>query len=626
MPRLLAICGIVALTGSAAAQSPRYTRPQPVPTAAPLSDRVRPIQPKPPDPTPHPAVLDVQSVLAVGTTTPRPEQEQVLVALIQDTPDTEIEEKSDYYFRLSEVYASQQRFWLKRSAELASDPRQSTAAAMKAKDYLLKAVKTFKALTDNDAFRNYPKLDQALFSYGFTLQSGKYMKEARAVYDKLLKNFPNSKYVPDAHLVFAEYYFDQAQFADAEARYKVVLKFPSSSAYAYALYKLGYIHLALQRNQEALETFFQTVQLTANDRKAVALNEAAKQGFVDAYAQIGKPDKAPAAFARVDAAHAADMIGILASRYLAEGKSDNAIFLYREMIKQAPASKDVCLWQYNVAHAMLSFAGASPADRVQEIENLVKLYTAVKTNLPQAEAQECRENAAAMASEIGRSYYADPAKSPESLGYAGRLYKAYGDAFPEVADAGYAEVMWSRAASEPNPRLQPERWAQAAQAFTALGRASDAVLAWKNALDVDPRPSVQAGAIDLLASSRAKATVQAIPAREQAALVALQTYRGSLTDPEEMARTLFLEATLDRRFGHDEDALPLLVELLDQHRAHETAEPAANMLLDSLVRLQRLDEVLQLVDKLAADARFLDGKLALQANIKLLRSRSLRRR
>jgi tetratricopeptide (TPR) repeat protein len=320
------------------------------------------------------------------------------------------------------------------------------------------------------------------------------------------------------------------------------------------------------------------------------------------------------------------MLGVLASRYLADGKSDSAIYLYREMIKQAPTSREVCLWQYNVAHAMLSFAGATATERVREIENLVTLYAAVKTTLPPTEAQECHDDAAVMASEIGRSYYAESTKNPESLGYAERLYKVYGDTFPEVADAGYAEVMWSRAASETNAKLQPVRWAQAAAAFTALGRTDDAVLAWKNGLDVDPRPSVQAGAIDLLAASRAKGTVQAIPAHEQAALVALQLQATSLRDPDEVARTLFLAATIERRFGHHEDALVLLGQLLDQHRTHETAELAANLMLDSLIRLQRLDEVLQLVDKLAADARFLDGKPALQANIKLLRSRSLRRR
>ena len=110
-----------------------------------------------------------------------------------------------------------------------------------AKSYLLKAVKTYKGLTDNDAFKNYPKMDMALFYYGYTLQGGKYMKEARAVYDKLLKNYPNSKYVPEAHLAFADYFFEQGQLDDAEARYKQVLKFPKSTAYWYAMYKMGWI-------------------------------------------------------------------------------------------------------------------------------------------------------------------------------------------------------------------------------------------------------------------------------------------------------------------------------------------------------------------------------------------------
>ena len=39
----------------------------------------------------------------------RNEQEQILVELIDQTPDTEVEEKSDYYFRLGELYAKQQR-------------------------------------------------------------------------------------------------------------------------------------------------------------------------------------------------------------------------------------------------------------------------------------------------------------------------------------------------------------------------------------------------------------------------------------------------------------------------------------------------------------------------------------
>src|SRR5262249_59760167 len=108
---------------------------------------------------------------------------------------------------------------------------QKTAdqAANQAKNYLLKAVKTYKGLTENDAFRNYPKMDMALFYYGYTLQGGKYMKEARQVYDKLLKNYPHSKYVPEAHLAFADYFLEAAQLPDGQHRHKHVLNIPNAS-------------------------------------------------------------------------------------------------------------------------------------------------------------------------------------------------------------------------------------------------------------------------------------------------------------------------------------------------------------------------------------------------------------
>ncbi len=78
------------------------------------------------------------------------------------------------------------------------------------------------------------------------------MDEARKVYDKLLKNYPNSKYVPEAHLAFADYFFEGRKYANAESsRYQMVLKFPKSSAYWYAKYKMGWIHLNLQRFQLA---------------------------------------------------------------------------------------------------------------------------------------------------------------------------------------------------------------------------------------------------------------------------------------------------------------------------------------------------------------------------------------
>src|SRR6185503_1155059 len=92
------------------------------------------------------AVLSIEGL--VGNI--RGEQEQILADLIAQTPDSEVEEKSDYYFRLGELYAKQQRYWRLKSVEMtiAADNQKNPAqkskaqkdaatAANKAKDYLL---------------------------------------------------------------------------------------------------------------------------------------------------------------------------------------------------------------------------------------------------------------------------------------------------------------------------------------------------------------------------------------------------------------------------------------------------------------------------------------------------------
>ncbi len=644
MTRLLVLVGVLAVHGAALANSAKFPRQQPPPPPVTLSARTMPRSAPAAQQAPvaAPAGLDLEVYLGVTLTTGpvRAEQEQLIVALIADTPDSEVDEKSDLYFRLAELYAAQQIIWRRKAAEAAA-PKDQAIAANKAKDYLLKAVKTFKALTDNDRFRAYPKMDRALFDYGYTLQSGKYLKEARAVYDKLLKNYPESAFVPSAHLAFAEYYFESGQLADAEARYKLVLKFPKAKAYGYALYKLGWIHMSLQRHQESLETFFQTVQLTKDDKQLQPLARAAEDAFVDAYAQIGRPDKALVAFQRVNKVRAAEMAGRLAQRYLDQGKSDGAIYTAQERIKADPTSKDVCRWQHEVARATLGMANATPADKVREVENLVALRNALVSarTMPQAEADECSANAAAMSGELARSWHGEyvTTKHPQTLDQAERLYRAYITSFADAPDIdvmrdAYAEVLWSRATLESKPRLQPERWAAAAEAFMTVattaqdaqrraGASAAGMLAWRNGIDLGGVDRA-----DLEGAARARAKPSPIPPTEESALNALVSYAATATDENTIVETRLLAASRYRKYQQHAHAIPLLASIIDQYARHPSAENAANLLLDSLVRAEQYDLVLQWVDRFANDAKFLDGKAALQQSIKFLRSRSLRRR
>jgi len=431
--------GLVAILGLAApaladVAFPREQQPPPPLLAVALPA---------PAPTPMAAPsIDLTSVVKVEAPV-RAEQEQILVQLIQDTPDSQAEEKADYYFRLATLYTSLQL--------AAPKPDQQ-------KMYLLKAVKAYKGLTDNDAFRDFPKMDRALFMYGYTLQSGRYMKEARAVYDKLLKDYPSSSYVPTAHLAFGEYYFEQHMLADAEERYKQVLKFPRSDVYAYAMYKIGRIHFEMQRFQEALEAYFEVVRLTQTS----ALRDAAEAGFVAAYTQVGKPAQAHDAFMRVDPARAAAM---------------DALY--------APG---VCTTRVDTADKLEALAALGP---------------------------QCKANAAAMANQLARAWHNDYATTHDlaTLVAAERAYTLALAVTPDPElQAGYAEALWSHAVVAPSP----ERWVAAAKAF-ATTDLSASVLAWKNVLGPAPadRP-------DVATAARSHARARPLSALQEQALTALE--------------------------------------------------------------------------------------------------------
>ncbi len=366
MKAVFGIALYLATSGSAHAQAPGEA---PVKLTVELTDPSRPVQPRRPTFRPEVDVDDVLSIDGLKGTI-RAEQEQVLADLIASTPDREVEEKSNYYFMLGELQAKQHRFWRLKSAELASQAarannartrQEATAAAEKAKQYLAKAVKTYQALTDNQAFRNYPKLDTALFYYGYTLQGAGHPAEARKVYHRLLKDHPTSKHAPEAYLAFAEHFFDAAELANAEAYYKQVQKFPRSAASRYATYKLGWIHYDLQRFQDALESFFLVAQATKNDPQQEPLSRGSVKGFILAYAEIGKPDRARPAFQRIDGKRAVVMLELLGEVYLAQGKPDRAIVIYQDLRATEPDHPNACQWRYDLARAT-AYNATTPRD------------------------------------------------------------------------------------------------------------------------------------------------------------------------------------------------------------------------------------------------------------------------
>ena len=654
------VAALLLTQGSAFAQNkPNFTRSNNVSIDVKISDRVKPVAAKPAGEKTQPLSADELMGVENKQSDIRKDQLQILKDLIQDTPDREVEEKADLYFRLAEMEAQLQRNYRLEStgAQIKADTSKNAAdkakyqkvadrAAKDTKDAMIDAVKTYKALTENDKFKNYPKMDQALYYYGFTLQGGKYYKEARAVYDKLIKNYPQSQYIPEAHLAFADYYFEQNQLDDAEDRYKRVLQFPKSSVYWIAYYKMGWVDLNLGKNQEALETFYEVALKTKGDKSKEILNHAAKKDIVRAYAEVGNVQKALPYFQKVDKSYAFDMLQLLADLLLEQGKAEKAIYVYRQLMTEDPKNKNVCLWQYDISRSMLT-AGKDP-QKVEEIQNLVKLYGALKGSktLPAAEMSECHDNAAAMAGELARAWHNESNKThnPDTLAFAEKLYKVYLETFPDAEDFAetqyyYANLIWDRATNEKNARMQTEMWENAAVAFTDVVKtgkvdaklmkdaAYAAVLGWKNALNVDPRVKQQEKPEDSKSLDKIP-EAQPIPEREQKMLAAFDIYINYIKDPKdsELVGMKFMKANVYRRYNHFDEAMPIFIDIVTHHKEHETAQYSANLILDTYNRLGKFDDLITWVDNFLADPKFLEGKEDLKTTLESLKRTSLRKK
>ena len=110
-----------------------------------------------------------------------------------------------------------------------------------------------------------------------------------------------------------------------------------------------------------------------------------------------------------------------------------------------------------------------------------------------------------------------------------------------------------------------------------------------------------------------------LPPRAQATLDALDQFVALSPDDPDAGGMKFLAANLLRRW-HQPDALVRLEAVLRENRRDPTAEFAANILLDALLKAGRVAEVEALVDNLLADAAFMAGKDELRQTLERLRT------
>ncbi|MEZ4408913.1 MAG: tetratricopeptide repeat protein, partial [Polyangiales bacterium] len=350
------------------------------------------------------------------------------------------------------------------SAQVQTLQQQQTTLRNQARQWREQLITAFRALVQDHP--NYPQMDRALFSLAFAYQEANNFNEARTVYRTLIQRFPNSPFVPNAYLSFAEYFFDQGEMENARQFYERVLQVQdeSNQVYGYALYKMAWVQFNLQDFQASLQRFFDVIEYGRNHPNAPSVTPLlrnARMELVSVYGQVYgtaqrplNPANAFNTFQRyaADENNAFEMFEKLAELYHDGGQWPNSIATYHALMERRPNSDRFCVWQAQVARAVVAGRASNP-ERMTEVQRLLDVYETYRSsNRPQEAKNECRNHAARVAFDVASHWHLEAVgrsaegqqqtrgtRSPETMRLTGELYQKILDTFPDLDQVEFTE-------------------------------------------------------------------------------------------------------------------------------------------------------------------------------------------
>lgn len=189
-------------------------------------------------------------------------------------------------------------------------------------------------------FPDYARLDEVIFRLGDGLMKANKKKEAVSFLTRLVKNYPKSKYLPDAHLAIAEFWFDQNLLTPAKLSYEEVLKFKDSNLYNYALYKLAWVLYNQKEYREAVNTFQTVIASVEKDPSQAKLSFAnqALNDLIVSWVEIegGWLEARDYFIKKRDKKFAHKKLRQMASLYDNDGKNEPRLAIYEYLLNDNP--------------------------------------------------------------------------------------------------------------------------------------------------------------------------------------------------------------------------------------------------------------------------------------------------
>lgn len=483
------------------------------------------------------------------------------------------------------------------------------------------SIRTYATLVrDHPTFK---RMDEVLFSLAFALQELDQFDKARTVYRRLIKDYPQSRYVPNAYLSFAEYYFNDGDMEAAAKFYRKVLEFPPkrNSVYGYALYKVAWVEYNRERYRQSLQGFVDILEFARSNKYANDAQNLARQArkeLVLPYSRYGSPGKALDFFRRYSKndAEAHEMLENLAELYYDTGQWPEAVTVYHKLMADEPRSDSLCEWQTKVTNAVIS--SRSKDEQIVELKRLADIYRGFqKGNRPADKVEECKSETATTMLWLGTSWHreavgtddAPGTKDKKTMSQAAVLYRTLLKEFPDMEQMDfpnidkrdwpteykisyfYAELLWKM-----------EEWGQCGPAFDHVvelnpqgeftsDAAYAAVLCYNNLYQQQYVPRETETNFVSRTDQKAKAAKVAttnefspkkLTPLQEGMLEAFNRYVCYVDQAEDLATIKYRRARIYYEANRFEEAAVLFRDIAFNHKDSELAEYAANLYLDCL--------------------------------------------
>lgn len=121
-------------------------------------------------------------------------------------------------------------------------------------------IRTFRILSDE--YRYKKGADAIHYALGYALYEQGERDEAIKIFEGLVRNYPQSIYLPEVNFRLGEFYFETGQMGEARESYSRVLNYPQSVFYDKAVYKLGWVYYKIDDFKNASDLFMSIIDRT----------------------------------------------------------------------------------------------------------------------------------------------------------------------------------------------------------------------------------------------------------------------------------------------------------------------------------------------------------------------------